>query len=262
MGLRVCSLVSGSSGNAYLAESPEGPVLIDAGVSVKGLRALCAERSVNPARLRAIIVTHDHSDHCRGAGAVHRAFRCPLAMSAGTWAAAALRAGKVAAPLLVRDGSVLNVAGMRLRFHATPHDGREPLCVVVERGGKRCGILTDLGHPFDGLGALLSGLDAVFLESNYSEPLLAANREYPPPLKNRIRGPGGHLENRETGALLRDHAGERTRLVVLSHLSRENNSPERARAEVEAVAASTLTAAGISLHVAPRYSPSPFFVIA
>lgn len=259
MPFRVCSLISGSSGNAFLAQTPDGLLLVDAGLSVKQLRGLCADRGVDPALLRGIVVTHDHNDHGRGAGVVHRAFGCPMAMSAGTWSRLAPRAGKVAAPLLVRDGAVLDVAGLRVHFHSTPHDGREPLCVVLERGGRRVGLLTDLGHPFAGLGALLAELDAVFLESNYSEAMLAANPGYPESLKQRIRGRGGHLENRETGELLRRHAGPRLRWVVLSHLSKENNSPERALAEVsKAAGADDASPRPWNLRVAPRYEPSPF----
>lgn len=261
MSFQVCSLISGSSGNAFLASTPEGLLLIDVGLSVRRLRELCALRGVDPARLRGLVVTHDHSDHGRGAGVVHRAFDCPMAMSAGTWSAVAARAGKCRDPLLVRDGMALDVAGLRVTFHATPHDAREPLCVVLERDGVRCGLFTDLGHAFDGLGELVGSLDAVFLESNYHEPMLAANPMYPEELKRRIRGRRGHLENRETGALLRDHADERLRLVVLSHLSEENNRPDVALAEVRAAAGPDLARRGLRFAVAPRHAPTPFFAI-
>ncbi len=96
---------------------------------------------------------------------------------------------------------------------------------MIEDHQHRVGILTDLGHAFDGLRSVLGSLDAVVLESNYDEALLE-NGSYPEFLKRRIRGPGGHLSNQEAAQLLHRHAGEQLQWICLCHLSGENNCPD------------------------------------
>ncbi len=98
---------------------------------------------------------------------------------------------------------------------------------MVESEGKRLGILTDLGHPSPGLQDLLESVDAVYLECNYDSGMLAAGA-YPPALKARIRGPGGHLSNDESAALLGACGRRRPRWMAVAHLSENNNLPELA----------------------------------
>ena len=98
---------------------------------------------------------------------------------------------------------------------------------VVDDGQRRLGILTDLGHVFDGLNSVLESLDAVLIESNYDAEMLA-DGSYPEFLKRRIRGPGGHLSNVEAAGLLDAAAGGRLQWACLAHLSEENNAPDTA----------------------------------
>jgi phosphoribosyl 1,2-cyclic phosphodiesterase len=98
---------------------------------------------------------------------------------------------------------------------------------VVTCEGKRLGILTDLGHPFGELARLLPDLDAAYLESNYDSAMLTAGR-YPPELKARIRGDGGHLSNDEAAALVQGCGRHRPKWIALAHLSEHNNLPDLA----------------------------------
>ena len=102
-----------------------------------------------------------------------------------------------------QPGDVLRFGAVAVHTLATPHDALESVAFVVEHGDKRLGIFTDLGHPFAALEQALLGLDAAYLESNY-DPEMLANGSYPPELKARIRGAGGHLSNQEAAALLRN----------------------------------------------------------
>lgn len=95
---------------------------------------------------------------------------------------------------------------------------------MINDGGLRLGILTDLGHVFDGLGTVVRSLDAVFLESNYDPDMLKRGK-YPAFLKKRITGPGGHISNDESARLVAG-AGRVFSWVCLSHLSGENNTPD------------------------------------
>ncbi len=254
MPMMVASLASGSSGNSYYVQSPEGAVLIDAGLSGRKVTENIIAAGGDPALVKGIIVTHDHHDHVAGAGVLQRKHGWRLWMTPGTLAAAGGKLGRVAVER-IRPGAGLKAAGLEFRFVATPHDGEEPVMVAVERGGRRCGVFTDLGHVFPGLAEELEALDFVFMESNYDPDLLAANRRYPQPLKARIRGGGGHLSNREAAELISGLRGERLRRVVLAHLSEENNRPDMAKACFTGILNGRIQALDMRVGVAPRHTP-------
>jgi phosphoribosyl 1,2-cyclic phosphodiesterase len=132
----------------------------------------------------------------------------------------------------------------------TPHDGEDGVAFVIDDGMHRLGILTDLGHVFQDLGRTIASLDGVFLESNY-DPEMLANGPYPRFLKMRIKGPGGHISNREAAELLAGAADGRLQWACLAHLSAENNSPDLALKTHREVLGHDL-----SLCVASRYGVS------
>ncbi len=251
--MMVASLASGSSGNSYYVQCPEGAILIDAGLSGRRIVENIVAAGGDPALVRGVIVTHDHHDHVAGAGVLQRKYGWKLWMTSGTLDAAEARIGRVQAGTIA-PGAGLKAAGLTFSFIATPHDGREPVMVAVERGGKRCGIFTDLGHVFPGLAEQLEELDFVFMESNYDPGLLSGNRRYPPPLKARIRGEGGHLSNSEAAELILGLRGSRLRRVALSHLSEENNRPDIALGCFTNALAERMRAQGLKAAVAPRHA--------
>ncbi len=132
----------------------------------------------------------------------------------------------------------------------TPHDAADGVAFVVTDGRRRLGVLTDLGHVFEGLGQTVATLDAVFIESNY-DPEMLASGPYPLVLQQRIRGRQGHLSNLDAARLLRGHAPPKLRWACLSHLSEQNNTPELAmRTHRE------ILPEGFPLLVASRYEAS------
>lgn len=251
--MMVASLASGSSGNSYYLQCSEGAVLIDAGLSGKRLIENIRAAGGDPAMVRGVIVTHDHNDHVSGAGVLQRKHGWRLWMTAGTRDAAAGRLGRVQVET-VRPEDGLKAAGFSFQFISTPHDGEEPVMVAAERNGLRCGIFTDLGHLFPGLSLALDDLDFVFMESNYDPDLLASNRRYPYPLKERIRGSHGHISNREAAELVGGLAHDRLRKVVLSHLSEENNRPELAKQCFTSFLEERIRSIGMKVGVAPRHT--------
>jgi len=231
---RICALSSGSSGNAYYAENDEGAVIIDAGLTYKALGEAITKARASIHNVRGVLISHDHSDHVSGAGVWYRKQKWPLLLTKGT--RHTLRGHLEGIPdsdlkvFSTQSGSCkIKACGFTVEAYKTPHDATEPVGYVLEYAGKRCGILTDLGHPFKGLSDILSSLDGVFLESNYDPSMLAANPKYPPHLKRRISSKNGHLANKEAGLLLRDASScGRLKQATLSHLSKENNRPELA----------------------------------
>ncbi|MDR1613376.1 MAG: MBL fold metallo-hydrolase [Planctomycetota bacterium] len=253
MSMRVASLASGSSGNSYYLECSEGAIVVDAGLSGKSLLRHLELAGGDPAKVAGVIVTHDHADHASGAGILFRKFGWRLWMTKGTRDAAGSM-GKVRVETIA-PGSGLRAGGFAIDFIATPHDGAEPVIVAAERNGVRCGVFTDLGHPFGGLADHLARLDFAFLESNYDPGLLAANRRYPAGLKRRISGPAGHLSNIEAARLVAGVPGTRLRRVVLSHLSEENNRPELARNCFRKMVGERARELDMKIGVAERHCP-------
>lgn len=254
MGMMVASLASGSSGNSYYIQCVEGAILVDAGLSGKRVIENIRAAGGDPALIKGVVVTHDHSDHASGAGILQRQHGWRLWMTAGTESAAASRMGKFKAEI-IRPGTSIQAAGMEISFHATPHDGVEPVMVSIARNGARCGIFTDLGHVYDGLRGCLEELDFLFLESNYDPEMLAANRRYPHPLKARIRGDHGHLSNREAAELITSLRECRLKRVALSHLSQENNKPDLAKSCFTKIAGEYIRETGLKVGVSPRHTP-------
>ena len=225
----VIALQSGSNGNCIYVESDGTRLLFDAGIS--GIRAeqRLAAHGRDIRAVDALIISHDHADHVRCAGVYQRKYGLPIYVSKATLAAASSRCrlGRLSDVRHFRPGRTIRVGGVSVGTVRTPHDGLDGAAFVVDDGRGRLGILTDLGHVFDGLPGVVGSLDAVLIESNY-DPRMLEQGPYPMHLKERIRGPGGHLSNVEAAELLRDAAPTGLRWACLSHLSEQNNAPDLA----------------------------------
>ena len=250
--MRVISLQSGSNGNGIYVEADGVRLLFDAGISGKRAKERLAAHGREITEVDALVVSHDHSDHVRSMGILQRKFGLPVYATERTFAAASRRCGLG----IVHDvrhfaaGETLRFGPVSVETLPTRHDGVEGVAFIVDDGQRRVGVMTDLGHVFDGLEDALRSLDAVLLESNY-DPLMLASGPYPPGLKRRIRGPGGHLSNQEAAELLLRTSGERLQWACLGHLSEQNNTPEKAMATHREILRDRLP-----LRLASRYSVS------
>lgn len=222
------SLQSGSNGNCIYVECGELGLLFDAGISGRQAQMRLARYGRDITRVRAVLISHDHVDHARSMGIFQRKFGLPIHVTPATLAAAQRHGrARIEDVRHFRAADVLRFGNVRVETIPTPHDGADAVAFVVDNGRRRLGILTDLGHVFDGLQDVVGSLDAVLLESNY-DPQLLRNGSYPQWLQDRIRGPGGHLSNLEAAELLRAAGGSRLRWACLAHLSEENNHPKLA----------------------------------
>jgi phosphoribosyl 1,2-cyclic phosphodiesterase len=250
--MRVISLQSGSNGNCVYVEACGVRLLVDAGIPAIAVRRRLAQYGLDPQGIDGVLISHDHVDHSRAMGVYQREFGAPIHVTAATLRAARGRCS-LGAMEDVRHfvaGTVLQWNGVRVETVPTPHDGADGVGFVIDDGDRRLGILTDLGHVFDGLKQVVSSLDAVLLESNYDAEMLTYGR-YPEFLKRRIRGPGGHLSNLEAAELLGAAASSRLRWACLAHLSGDNNSPEVALQTHRDILGDRWP-----LHVATRYEAS------
>lgn len=225
--MRLISLQSGSNGNCIYVEAGGMRLLLDAGISGLQAQRRLAEHGQDIARVDALLISHDHSDHARSMGIFQRKFGLPIYVTHATLAAASASKslGSMTDVRRYSAGATLDFGCVRVETIPTPHDGVDGVAFVIDDGLHRLGILTDLGHVFAQLPEVIASLDAVLLESNY-EPGLLASGPYPEFLKQRIAGDGGHLSNAEAAGLLRSAGADRLRWACLGHLSEHNNTPE------------------------------------
>ncbi len=227
----VIPLQSGSKGNCFYVESSSTRLLIDAGISPRQTTLRLESHGRDIKDVDAILITHDHSDHCRYVAEICQKFGLPVFLTGPTMAALKSATQQLLRPHsnLFQAGESLSLGDLAVHSIPTPHDACDGVAYVIEDSGsgQRLGVLTDLGHAFDGLRQILGSLDAVIIESNYDDMLLNSSR-YPTFLKRRIRGDGGHLSNEDAARLLHQHASPRLQWVCLCHLSEENNCPDTA----------------------------------
>jgi phosphoribosyl 1,2-cyclic phosphodiesterase len=218
------SLQSGSNGNSIYVEANGVHLLFDAGISGKQARTRMEQHDRSIRDVDALLLSHDHADHVRCAGIYQRLFGIPIFATEPTYNAIRRQIGAVSDVRHFAAGQSLDFGSVVVHTVSTPHDACDGVAFVVESGGRRLGIFTDLGHPFAGLAELLAGVDAAYLESNY-DPVMLEEGPYPVYLKERIAGPHGHLSNAEAAELVRA-SGRRHRWIALAHLSEHNNDPD------------------------------------
>lgn len=246
--LTVHSIASGSEGNSLLVSAGGTHILVDAGISARRITTALLSLGLTPGDIAGVLVTHEHSDHTAGLATLTKQYRLPLYASGGTAGALCARIPHAAdvLHLLPRQG-VLTLGDAQVMVFPTSHDAAESIDFRFDCGGAALGVLTDTGCVTPEAEQALQGVDLLVLESNHDEDWLLSG-PYPYYLKQRILGNRGHLSNDAAAALAQRMASAGTRQFVLAHLSRENNTPERARQTM----ARALAGLDVSVTVAPR----------
>ena len=228
---RFCPLFSGSQGNCTYIGGAQGGILIDAGVSAKGIAQALQGIGVQAQEIKGIFVTHEHSDHVAGLRVFASRNHIPVYASEGT-AVALERAGKIDARvnLNLMNGAATEAAGMAVTSFPTDHDCADSRgYIICTPDGRRIAVCTDLGHISEAVRDAITGCDLVMLESNH-DVMMLQNGPYPYPLKRRILSDCGHLSNACCADELPRLVGAGATRLVLAHLSRENNYPALALA--------------------------------
>lgn len=226
--MRFASMGSGSEGNGLVVEAGRTRVLIDCGFGIRDTLSRLGRLGIEPGGLAAILVTHEHSDHVGGVPALAARYGIAVWGSFGTLAAVTQRFEGVDRVRAFDTHVAFAVGDLEITPVPVPHDAREPTQFVLSDGAVRLGVLTDIGVSTPHVEASLSGCDALMLETNHCSCMLAAS-DYPYPLKQRIAGRLGHLNNDDAAGLLRRIDTARLRHVVAAHLSQQNNTPDKAR---------------------------------
>jgi len=225
MGLKLCALASGSSGNCIFVGSDSTNILIDAGLSCRETLRRLEEVGVDASTIRAICLTHEHSDHRSGLVALQRKMGVPLYVNTGTLEAIEQDGQCAGLPWNVfATGSAFEIGNLLIEPFSVPHDSYEPVGFVVSADGARAGIVTDMGVATGVVRQRLKDCHMVVIEANHDEDLLK-EADRPWSLKQRIRGRQGHLSNAQAGELIAGIAGPNLHAVFLAHLSSDCNTP-------------------------------------
>ncbi|HOR50394.1 MAG TPA: MBL fold metallo-hydrolase [Candidatus Hydrogenedentes bacterium] len=254
--IRFTVLGSSSSANAVLVESADACILVDNGFTFKKLTETLTGINRSVEEIEAVLVTHEHSDHVNGVGILARKMKVPVFMTRGCALAAYPRTGEIPDLRHFESGDTLSFGSLSAISFSVTHDAADPVNYVFTSGNARLGLATDFGHCSQLARARLRDVHALIVESNYCPDMLRTGK-YPPQLQQRIRSRMGHLSNLDMQALLRELCGGSLKLVVLSHISRDNNTPEIARSFAE----EAVTGYDVAVHVAPPDRATPTFEV-
>jgi len=251
------TLASGSSGNAIIVGEENRSFIVDCGITAKRLLANLAMLNLSASRIEGIIITHEHSDHIQGVGALARRLKVPVYATLGLWEELDPLIGNLMPEqkMIIADETVL--AGMHLRLIQTSHDSRESYGIKITGKNGVLGIATDSGIITEDMHKNLQGCDAYVLEANHDKEKLWQGR-YPWYLKKRIDSNVGHLSNVQLAEALIEWLAENTQKVVLAHLSEENNTPQLALTTVMRILKDSKArkrCPRLKIRVAPRHIP-------
>lgn len=229
MTIKFCSLSSGSSGNCQYIESDNTRILIDAGFSGKRVEGLLSSIDVSPNAIDAILVTHEHIDHTLGVGVLSRRYDIPIYANSNTWVGmeTIIKSIKEKNTKVFNSNSVFDIKDLSIYPVDVCHDALEPVGYIIYYKNIKLSIITDTGRISDKIRNEIKNSDLYFMESNHDERMLREGN-YPWPLKKRIMSTHGHLSNDDAGEILGDVLSGNKEVVILAHLSQDNNLPQLA----------------------------------
>lgn len=224
MAVFVASLNTGSNANCFYIGNANEAILIDAGLSCKETEIRMSRLGLKMASIKAIFVSHEHTDHIRGLNVLSKKYQLPIYITQPTMAGSRL---KLQPHLCIgfKAEVEINIGALKIIPFSKLHDAAHPHSFVVCCNQINIGIFTDIGATCHNLTRHFATCHAVFLETNYDEDMLA-NGPYPYFLKQRIRGGKGHLSNAQALALFKTYRAPFLSHVFLSHLSKDNNCPD------------------------------------
>lgn len=234
--MEFCTIASGSGGNCTYIGTDYTKILIDAGISGKKIEEGLANLSLTGDRIDALFITHEHTDHIKGAGILSRRFDIPVFATEDTWTAMEKELGHIAPGnrrIVYRD-EVCAINDLCVKPFRIPHDAADPVGYSVFTERKKITLATDIGHVTDTIRENIEESDLLLLEANHDVEMLKRG-SYPRALKQRILGEKGHLSNHTAGELLAEIMTGRMKYVFLGHLSEENNNPHLAYETVEGI---------------------------
>jgi len=228
------SLISGSSGNATFVSDGKTNLLIDCGMSGAKLKESLHAIDVMPESIDALLITHEHVDHTKGAGVISRRYNIPIYTTQGTHTS--MDIGNIADKniKIITEDTDFEIGNIGIRPFAIPHDAAQPVGFNFMIGDEKYSLATDIGKITKGILEKITGSKKILLESNHDVEMLKC----------------GTLHLVQNG----------TEHIMLGHLSKENNRPEIAMLETYNLLSQSGVDVGkdMTLQVADRYKPTLF----
>ena len=221
--MKIASLGSGSKGNATIVSGDGTNILVDCGFSLRQFEKRLALLCITPQDIDALLITHEHSDHCGGVVRLASKFGIPVWTTFGTGRAVFESSADFNK---LSGGQDVTIGSFNVLPVTVPHDAGEPVQFVFchNETGKKLGILTDTGHITHHIIDAYENLDGLLLEFNYDQDMLE-NGPYPYSLKQRVSGSLGHLSNDQSIGLLKEINTRGLRCLIAAHISEKNNCP-------------------------------------
>lgn len=226
MGLTFTVLGSSSSGNATLVSDGLHHILVDIGLSGRETGRRLAQCGISPDRISAIVVSHEHGDHCRGVAPFAKELEVPVFITEDAFNVSGISLDP-RRRRWIESGVSFELYGTLFTPFAVPHDAADPISFTIERDGVKIAVVLDLGYISNLVVERLKGCDGIVLESNHDINMLKVG-PYPWALKQRVLSRRGHLSNDSVAEYLATGFDGKARHVVLAHLSKKNNLPELA----------------------------------
>jgi phosphoribosyl 1,2-cyclic phosphodiesterase len=221
-------LASGSDGNCTVIASEDTTVMIDAGISGRRIAQLMERVGLDPKKLDAILLTHEHSDHVSGAGILSRKYKVPVCCNESTLVCSNI--GAISSSIIFETMKRFEIGCFRIDPLPISHNAAEPNAFHLRLDDKQMLLATDLGRVNPEVFSALKEVDLAIIEANHDVQMLI-NGPYPPKLKGEIRSDRGHLSNVDCARALWATFSE-DRKIFLAHISKNNNTPELARRTV------------------------------
>lgn len=227
--LKYCSIGSGSSGNCHSVGYKDTNILVDAGLSGKRITTGLKDIDIDAEKIKGIFITHEHSDHIKGAGILSRKFDIPIFANIKTWCAMKDKLGDIkdSNMKVFENDKTYSLGDIIIRPFSIPHDSSDAVGYNIYTGNEKMSIATDIGEITDNIRRHLYKSKLVVLESNY-DPNMLMMGSYPYALKKRVMSQTGHLANEDAANFCVELIKEGTESILLAHLSKENNFPELA----------------------------------
>ncbi len=261
MGLSFTLLGSGSTGNTTLVSDGATHILVDIGLSGRETARRLREYGLAPENISAIVVSHEHGDHCRGVGPFVKGLDVPVFITEGALNGSGMNLDS-RKHRRIYSGECFEVYGFHFTSFSVPHDAIDPIGFVIEKDGIKIAIALDLGYMSNLVLERLKECDGIVLESNHDVRMLQVG-PYPWALKQRVMSRRGHLSNDSVAHFLANDFDGNAGYVVLAHLSKQNNLPElamlSAQRALEGRAGSRITQTKLELALADQISKTYWF---
>jgi phosphoribosyl 1,2-cyclic phosphodiesterase len=252
MSLFITSLNSGSNGNCYYIGNSREAVLIDVGITCRETEKRMKQLGLPMNKVKAIFVSHEHGDHIKGVSTLANKYGLQVYITPATAKNGPILIKHLSKPF--KANQPIPVGELIVTPFIKLHDANDPHSFIVSYNGVTVGVFTDIGIPCQQVIHYFKQCHAAFLEANYDDELLE-NSKYPVHLKNRIKGNHGHLSNAQALELYKVHKPPFMTHLLLSHLSKENNSPQLAAQLFKKHAGST------AIYIASRDMPSEILCV-